>query len=133
MQTFGWLLGTCVLYFSCWRLGTDLYIFMCSVYHKHIVCVANFCCNKVRRCVWNKKFLSEELVSMRAVKLKANWDFGQGNTFQSCWQPNTSKTHLGSQYFTQKYKDKSKFEMLRLLCLKFKIGEAWQQVICFLN
>ncbi len=117
------LVNSFVLYFSCWRLGTDLYIFMCSVYHKHTVRVKDFYCNKFRRCLWNEKSLSEELVSMRVGKLKAHWDFGQVNKFWSCRQPNTSKSRLGSQYFTQKYKNKSKFEIIRLWFLKLKIGE----------
>jgi hypothetical protein len=44
--------------------------------------VKDFCINKARRCLWNQKSISEQLVSMTPGKLKANKDFGQGNKFQ---------------------------------------------------
>jgi hypothetical protein len=43
---------------------------------------ARFCCNKVYRCPWNQKALSEQHVSMTPEKLKAHKDFGHGNKFQ---------------------------------------------------
>ncbi len=42
----------------------------------------DFCCNKIRRCLWNQKFLSEHHVSMTPEKLKDHKYFGQENKFQ---------------------------------------------------
>ncbi len=78
----------------------------------HTLRVIDFCCNKVRRCLWNKKSLLEEIVSMRAGKLKARWDFGQGNKFRSCRQPKTSKSRLGSQYMVIKWIKVAKWDSL---------------------
>ncbi len=42
----------------------------------------DFCCNKICRCLWNQKCLSEQHVSIMPGKLKAHKYFRQGKKFQ---------------------------------------------------
>ncbi len=52
----------------------------------YTVRVKDFCCNKICRCLWNQKSLSEQHVSMTPGKLKAHKYFGQGNKFQGSFK-----------------------------------------------
>jgi len=101
----------------------NMYISVCSlVMVASNVCVLDFCCNEVCRCLWNPKSQSEKLISTMAAKLKARKSFGQRNKFQSSLKFSTAQHTMSAK----------NMDTIRLVFPPASIRNYIEQIILFM-